>query len=89
MLKMINNFIINVHEDLTIDKENNRSYHKVHIIHLINDNTYIEIHLYYDGSIDTFNNMSDIHLINLLGNLMNKNDNDKFSLKLEATYNIY
>ena len=89
MLKMLNNFIINVHEDLTIDKENNRSYHKVHIIHLINDNTYIEIHLYYDGSIDTFNNMSDIHLINLLGNLMNKNDNDKFSLKLEATYNIY
>jgi hypothetical protein len=86
---MLNNFIINVHEDLTIDKENNRSYHKVHIIHLINDNTYIEIHLYYDGSIDTFNNMSDIHLINLLGNLMNKNDNDKFSLKLEATYNIY
>ena len=89
MLKMLNNFIINVHEDLTIDKENNRSYHKVHIIHLINDNTYIEVHLYYDGSIDTFNNMSDIHLINLLGNLMNKNDNDKFSLKLEATYNIY
>ena len=89
MLKMLNNFIINVHEDLIIDKENNRSYHKVHIIHLINDNTYIEIHLYYDGSIDTFNNMSDIHLINLLGNLMNKNDNDKFSLKLEATYNIY
>lgn len=89
MLKMLNNFIINVHEDLTIDKENNRSYHKVHIIHLINDNTYMEIHLYYDGSIDTFNNMSDIHLINLLGNLMNKNDNDKFSLKLEATYNIY
>lgn len=89
MLKMLNNFIINVHEDLTIDKENNRSYHKVHIIHLINDNTYMERHLYYDGSIDTFNNMSDIHLINLLGNLMNKNDNDKFSLKLEATYNIY
>lgn len=89
MLKMLNNFIINVHEDLTIDKENNKSYHKVHIIHLINDNTYIEIHLYYDGSIDTFNNMSDIHLINLLSSLMNKNDNDKFSLKLEATYNIY
>lgn len=89
MLKMLNNFIINVHEDLTIDKENNRSYHKVHIIHLINDNTYMEIHLYYDGSIDTFNNMSDIHLINLLGNLMNKNDNDKFSLRLETTYNIY
>ena len=89
MLKMLNNFIINVHEDLTIDKENNRSYHKVHIIYLMNDNTYMEIHLYYDGSIDTFNNMSDIHLINLLGNLMNKNDNDKFSLKLEATYNIY
>ncbi len=89
MLKMINRYIINVHEDLTIDKENNKSYHKVHIIHLINDNTYIEIHLYYDGSIDTFNNMSDIHLINLLSSLMNKNDNDKFSLKLEATYNIY
>lgn len=89
MLKMLNNFIISVHEDLTIDKENNRSYHKVHIIQLINDNTYIEIHLYYDGSIDTFNNMSDIHLINLLSSLMNKNDNDKFSLKLETTYNIY
>lgn len=89
MLKMINRYIINVHEDLTIDKENNKSYHKVHIIHLINDNTYIEIHLYYDGSIDTFNNMSDIHLINLLSSLMNKNDNDKFSLKLETTYNIY
>ena len=89
MLKMLNNFIINVHEDLTIDKENNRSYHKVYIIHLRNDNTYMERHLYYDGSIDTFNNMSDIHLINLLSSLMNKNDNDKFSLKLETTYNIY
>lgn len=89
MLKMLNNFIINVHEDLTIDKENNRSYHKVHIIYLMNDNTYMERHLYYDGSIDTFNNMSDIHLINLLSSLMNKNDNDKFSLKLETTYNIY
>jgi hypothetical protein len=49
----------------------------------------MERHLYYDGSIDTFNNMSDIHLINLLSSLLNKNDNDKFSLKLEATYNIY
>ena len=89
MLKKVNKFIIDICEDLTIDKENNRSYHKVHIIYLMNDNTYMERHLYYDGSIDTFNNMSDIHLINLLGNLMNKNDNDKFSLKLEATYNIY
>ena len=89
MLKMLNNFIISVHEDLTIDKENNRSYHKVHIIHLRSDNTYMERHLYYDGSIDTFNNMSDIHLVVLLSSLMNKNDNDKFSLKLEATYNIY
>lgn len=89
MLKKVNKFIIDICEDLTIDKENNRSYHKVHIIYLMNDNTYVERHLYYDGSIDTFNNMSDIHLINLLGNLMNKNDNDKFSLKLEATYNIY
>lgn len=89
MLKMLNNFIISVHEDLTIDKENNRSYHKVHIIYLMSDNTYTERHLYYDGSIDTFNNMSDIHLINLLSSLMNKNDNDKFSLRLETTYNIY
>lgn len=89
MLKMLNNFIINVHEDLIVDKENNRSYHKVHIIYLMNDNTYMERHLYYDGSIDTFNNMSDIHLITLLGSLMNKNDNDKFSLRLETTYNIY
>ena len=89
MLKMLNNFIINVHEDLTIDKENSRSYHKVHIIYLMNDNTYAERYLYYDGSIDTFNNMSDIHLIVLLSSLMNKNDNDKFSLKLETTYNIY
>lgn len=89
MLKMLNNFIINVHENLTIDKENNRSYHKVHIIYLMSDNTYMERHLYYDGSIDTFNNMSDIHLINLLSSLMNKNDNDKFSLRLETTYNIY
>jgi hypothetical protein len=89
MLKMLNGYIISVHEDLTIDKENNRSYHKVHIIHLKSDNTYMERHLYYDGSIDTFNNMSDIHLINLLSSLLNKNDNNKFSLKLEATYNIY
>ena len=89
MLKMLNNFIINVHEDLTIDKENSRSYHKVHIVYLMNDNTYAERHLYYDGSIDTFNNMSDIHLVVLLSSLMNKNDNDKFSLKLETTYNIY
>ena len=89
MLKMLNNFIISVHEDLTIDKENNRSYHKVHIIYLMNDNTYMERHLYYDGSIDTFNTMSDIHLINLLSSLVNKKDNDKISLKLETTYNIY
>ena len=80
MLKKVNNFILNLSiEDGT---------YLVHIIELKEDNTYKEVFLHYAGSIDTFKNMSDIHLNILLESLMNKPNNSTFRLNKEISYGI-
>lgn len=81
-IKRIRDFIVTVEGDI-VD-----NCHPVNIIHLNKDNSYIERNIYFNGSIDTFKNMSEIQLIVLLGGLINLTENSKFGLELETMYAI-
>lgn len=82
MLKRINEYIIEVRGELIDDC------HEVNVIVLGKDNTYTEKTLFYNGSLDTFNNMSEINLINLMDRLIKLEQHSKFSLQQEVTFSI-
>ena len=82
MIKHIDNYFVEVKGEL-VD-----NCHPVIIIKLNKDNTYDEKTLYFGGSLDTFKNMSELHMINLLDNLIKVNNHSKFNLELETMYAI-
>lgn len=82
MLKRINEYIIEVKGELIDDC------HEVNVIILGKDNIYKEKTLFYSGSLDTFNNMSEINLINLMDKLIKLEQHSKFSLQQEVTFAI-
>lgn len=81
-MKRIDNYFITVKGELIDDC------HSVNIVKLNKDNSYEEKDLYYKGTMDTFNNMSEIHLVNLMDKLITLENHSKFSLKREITYAV-
>ena len=82
MIRRIDSYFITVKGELIDDC------HSVNIVKLNKDNTYVEKDLYYKGTMDTFNNMSEINLINLMDKLILLNNHSKFSLEREITFTI-
>ena len=81
-MKRIDRYFIEVKGELIDDC------HSVNIVKLNKDNTYVEKDLFYRGTIDTFNNMSEINLINLMDKLILLDNHSKFSLEREITFTI-